>query len=197
MTQELEIEFKNLLTKEEFSDLCLYFNLSDEKFITQENHYFDTPTFSLKEKGAALRIRQKKQKNILTLKEPAEIGLLETHQPLNTEEVEIALQSSILPKSGPVIERLTYLNINIESIQYFGSLTTNRAETHYKNGLLVLDHSRYLNKEDFEVEFEVQDEKLGKKQFHSLLQMHSIPLRKTENKIKRFYLASKKNKGEL
>lgn len=191
MAQEIEIEFKNLLTKEEFQTLCHNFHISNEQFVTQKNHYFDTPTFSLKEKGAALRIREKQQIYKLTLKEPAKVGLLETHQLLTKEEVKLALRFSILPKSGPVIERIKDLKVNLDHLQYFGTLTTDRAETKFKNGLIVLDHSRYLNKEDFEVEYEVQDEKQGKADFLILLQMHNIPVRKTENKIKRFYLASK------
>ncbi|MDR4271954.1 CYTH domain-containing protein, partial [Bacillus pumilus] len=44
-----------------------------------------------------------------------------------------------------------------------------------------------LNKEDFEIEFEVDDRKEGQMVFLNLLQQLNIPVRKTENKIKRFY----------
>ena len=47
MTQEIEIEFKNIVTKEEFDTLCKSFSI--EAFTKQVNHYFETPDFSLKE----------------------------------------------------------------------------------------------------------------------------------------------------
>lgn len=56
MTQEIEIEFKNIVTEEEFNTLCKSFSI--EVFTKQVNHYFETPDFSLKA-GSALRIRHK------------------------------------------------------------------------------------------------------------------------------------------
>lgn len=192
MAQEIEIEFKNILTKDEFERLKAHFGLSASSFVTQQNHYFDTNSFSLKEKKSALRIRKKKDQYTLTLKQPAKIGLLETHQPLTETEALDAISTSRLPSSGDVIEKLKELHINRNEIEFFGTLTTNRAEIVYEDGIFVLDHSQYLQKEDYEVEFEVQDEKKGKEQFLTLLKSFNIPIRKTENKIKRFYLAKYK-----
>lgn len=191
MSQQIEIEFKNLLTKEEFDRLTSFFHLSENDFVQQENHYFDTELFQLKELGIALRIRAKNNRYVLTLKEPAHVGLLETHQPLSEQEALTAIRTSLLPKEGEVMEKIARLGIKSEMLVLFGSLTTFRAEKVYKNGLIVLDHSRYENKEDFEAEFEAKDEKEGMQMFYSLLKMHGIPLRKTENKIKRLYLAKR------
>jgi adenylate cyclase len=91
-----------------------------------------------------------------------------------------------LPK-GQVLDRIHSLVIHSESISFFGTLSTNRAEKTYKNGLIVLDHSRYINKEDYEIEYEVPDAEEGLAAFHELLASMQIPLRKTPNKIKRFY----------
>lgn len=186
MSQEIEIEFKNLLTKNEFNQLKKVFQIDENDFILQENHYFDTPQFSLKELGAALRIRNKKNQFVLTLKEPAKIGLLETHQALTNEEAQTIITSGNLPE-GPVVAQLHKLEVAVQTITYFGSLTTSRAEKNYKNGLIVLDYSRYLNIEDYELEYEVQDEEKGKEAFHQLLNEYSIPIRQTKNKIRRFY----------
>lgn len=51
----------------------------------------------------------------------------------------------------------------------------------------MLDHSRYLNKEDYEIEVEVTNAEEGYRSFQNLLASHHIPVRKTPNKIKRFY----------
>ncbi|MBT2573807.1 CYTH domain-containing protein [Bacillus sp. ISL-51] len=182
MTQEIEIEFKNLLTKSEFLMLADAFNMMENDFKHQVNHYFDTKDFSLKQKKSALRIREKNGAYVLTLKEPAAVGLLETHQKLAAPD----LDGFTIPE-GPVKEQLTGLGINPDLICYFGTLTTKRAEKETEKGLIVLDHSRYLNKEDFELEFEAADWDEGKQAFEQLLQRFSIPQRMTKNKIMRFY----------
>ncbi|MCC3355629.1 CYTH domain-containing protein [Bacillus sp. REN16] len=186
MSQELEIEFKNILEEDEYHQLLSAFSINDDKKIIQENFYFDTAAFSLKNQGAALRIRKKKGTYTLTLKQPAERGLLETHQVLTVEEAKQMLEG------GPVIDGevsfiLKTLSINPIDVTFFGSLKTKRAEVGYKNGLLVLDKSYYLNHEDFEVEYEVMDEVIGKVIFKELLDHYKIPVRKTDNKIRRFY----------
>ena len=57
MSQQMEIEFKNLLTKEEYTRLLTYFNIGPEQIVHQENHYFDTPNYDLKNAASGLRIR--------------------------------------------------------------------------------------------------------------------------------------------
>ena len=88
---------------------------------------------------------------------------------------------------GIVQEPIEQLKIAFNKIVYFGSLTTKRAEFPYKEGLLVLDHSFYLNKEDYEIEYEVEDFQSGQLVFQGLLKQYEIPIRKTQNKIARFY----------
>lgn len=195
MSQEIEIEFKNLLTKEEFLHLKEFLVLDDAMFKKQENHYFDTTGFSLKDMGCALRIRVKQENFELTLKEPLSEGLLETSQILTPEEAHIVLQGGTMVE-GPVLNQLKQLNIPIEEIQYFGSLTTERAEKEYKGGLIVLDYSYYLNQFDYELEYEVKDSKIGKNIFDELLSQLQIPVRKTDNKIRRFYNAKFKHMNE-
>ncbi|MFB6465353.1 CYTH domain-containing protein [Cytobacillus sp. Hz8] len=187
MSQNIEIEFKNLLTEAEFTALKTYFLFADADFKKQENHYFDTVNFALKAKGCALRIREKNGQYEMTLKQPAKEGLLETNQTLSSEEAALILQTGTII-SGEVKSALKKLKVEPDSLQYFGSLTTERAEKYFKDGLIVLDFSYYLNTCDFEIEYEVNDYDRGKKFFEELLQEMQIPLRETANKIKRFYL---------
>ena len=74
MTKELEIEFKNMLTKEEYMRLLKDFSAFHNWPKTQHNHYFDTPDFQLKHKLGALRIRNKQGRFECTLKIPAPVG---------------------------------------------------------------------------------------------------------------------------
>jgi uncharacterized protein YjbK len=186
VSQNIEIEFKNMLTKEEFHFLAQYFKIKPEQFKKQTNHYFDTNSFTLKDHSSALRIREKGSQFEMTLKQPAQQGLLETNQMLTSRQAEVALSSGKLPE-GEVKDAVVKLIKDIEPLQYFGSLTTLRAEFEYKEGLLVLDHSYYLNKEDYELEYEVLNESEGYQIFSKLLEELKIPVRPTDNKIKRFY----------
>ena len=128
MTQEIEIEFKNLLTKQEFDKLTDFFGFTNDAFKLQENHYFDTPDFQLKASGAALRIRFKNGSYVLTLKEPAKIGLLETHQQLNKEEAEGLLFSNERLREGTITKQLQNLGVKSDDLRFFGTLSTARAE---------------------------------------------------------------------
>ncbi len=189
MSQEVEIEFKNMLTKEEYEILLSTYRISEEQIQTQTNDYFDTKHFHIREKGAALRVRSKNDKLVLTLKEPAEEGLLETHQTISNEIFRSIQSNGVLPV-GEVGEQLKNLGVD-SSLVHLGTLTTHRAEVQTNNGLLVLDHSEYLDREDYELEFEVKDFEVGTRDFQSLLNNHHIPERVAKNKILRFFLASK------
>ncbi|HHW39045.1 MAG TPA: CYTH domain-containing protein [Bacillales bacterium] len=188
MTQEIEIEFKNLLTKNEFELLMKRFNITSKEFTSQENYYFDTVSFSLKDKHSALRIRKKQDKYILTLKQPHEQGLLETHQELTDEQAFTLLNNEGRKMvEGHVKEVIATLGINPNELQYLGALKTDRFEFIDNDNILVLDHSFYLNYEDYELEYEVKDPVTGKEKFLEILKQNNIPLRTTKHKIQRFF----------
>ncbi|MGM9987289.1 MAG: CYTH domain-containing protein [Bacillaceae bacterium] len=195
MKQEIEIEFKNLLTKAEFQALMKKFNIQPAHFFKQTNYYFDTKKMSLKEANSALRIREKDDTYTLTLKQPCATGLLESHQTLTKTEAQQLLAGQTVITS-PMKEVLKELHIESDELIMFGSLTTERTELTYKEGLLVLDHSYYFDCDDYEIEYEVTDEEQGKQHFQALLKELHIPIRKTENKIKRFYIEKKKRERE-
>src|SRR5690625_4119666 len=95
MAQEIEIEYKMLLTKTEFERLLSSnpFPKAGEK---QINYYFDTKHFSLQKKSCALRIREKNNIYQLTLKEPHTTGLLETHDTLSKKDALSWLNGNII-----------------------------------------------------------------------------------------------------
>ncbi|MCA1039545.1 CYTH domain-containing protein [Bacillus infantis] len=185
-SQHIEIEFKNMLEQHEFEKAAAFLQFKPADFFTQENHYFDTPDFKLKDRKSALRIRMKNGTYEMTLKQPADEGLLETNIQLSHIEADACMQAGAIP-DGLIKEALETMRIPVAELEYFGSLSTRRAEKAYKGGLMVLDHSSYLNCEDYELEYEVSDSEKGKKEFILFLKHLNIPERKTENKIKRFY----------
>ncbi|OAH59417.1 hypothetical protein AWH48_14860 [Domibacillus aminovorans] len=189
MNQEIEIEFKCLLSKEQFDQLVESFHPGP--FTTQHNHYFDTADFSLKEAGAALRIREKNGRAEMTLKEPAEVGLLESTVALSNDDVTASLSGGI-PDNDVMAAARKHTGKN--AVFHFGTLSTTRAEIDYKGGLLVFDHSTYVNQEDYEIEYEAKDLS-GEQTFLTLLNAFNIEYIPAENKIRRFYHAQFQNGG--
>lgn len=187
MTQEIEIEFKNIVTKTDFKKLLEAFSIDETKFTYQINHYFDTNNFQIKAHSSALRIREKSGKYILTLKQPNKVGLLETHQQLNSDTAINVLKGGLLPNGEIANQLKNCFDIDIAGCKLLGTLQTKRAEIPYLNGTLVFDHSYYLGVEDFEIEYEVIDEKQGYDHFRELFAKYEIPIKKTQNKIQRFF----------
>ncbi|WP_214735076.1 CYTH domain-containing protein [Exiguobacterium sp. s154] len=183
MTQEVEIEFKSMLTKDEYETLLRAYQL-DDQVRWQANDYFDTPSFQLKANGAALRIRVKKQGQVLTLKQPNEVGLLETHATITEDEAEDLFKYGII-HDEQMKRALAPFQLNAP-LEHLGRLETNRAELQLEDGLLVLDESHYLETSDYEIEFEVTNEEEGKRAFEGLLAKHGLPYRPAKNKIVRF-----------
>ncbi|MBB2479781.1 CYTH domain-containing protein [Bacillus sp. APMAM] len=194
MSSELEIEFKNLVTVDEFTKLIHEFNIEKKDMVIQKNYYFDTPEFDIKNISCALRIRKKKGNYELTLKQPVKDGNWETNENLEEQAALKMIETGYLP-DGEVKNTLTDLNIDCNTLTCFGSLTTKRAEIAYLGGLLVFDYSSYLNKEDYEIEYEVTDKNKGEENFRKLLEHFQIPLRLSENKVIRFYREYKKLKN--
>ncbi|HSJ37850.1 MAG TPA: CYTH domain-containing protein [Planococcus sp. (in: firmicutes)] len=192
MTKELEIEFKNLLTEEEYEKLLARFGYTPEDAQTQINHYFDTADFQLRDQRSALRIRQKENNYECTLKTPAENGYYEITDALQAQQAEDIFEKRSFP-APEVAQALQELGVEAPLLELLGSLTTHRIEFPYQSGLLVLDHSEYLGTEDFEIEYEVADFEEGKRRFQAFLEDSAIPFRKTDKKIARFMKTVKKH----
>ena len=187
MSVQKEIEFKNLLEKEEFDRLCIGFDLSSQDFRSQVNTYFDTIDFQLREAMMGFRLRVVGERNELTLKAPGENihTMIETTRYISANERDQILRSGSIHAS--IYEEFNQLP---EALHAFGSIHTQRAEVPYQEGLLVLDHSAYLGQTDFEVEFEVNDLEKGQQSFLMLLETYQIPKRVTPKKIARFMKAA-------
>ncbi|PAD38229.1 CYTH domain-containing protein [Terribacillus sp. 7520-G] len=186
MPQEIEIEFKNLLTEAEFKKLYHALEMESAPVIQQVNHYFETKDFQLKQQGSALRIREKNGRFQSTLKQPQGDGLLETHDDLTEEQAKAWLQGQIT--LGPDISKqLKEMDISAAELNYGGSLETIRREKSYNDTTIVLDKSIYGDTVDYELELEASSYKHGENVFQTLLDAHGIGKRKTPNKIQRFY----------
>ncbi len=195
MTQQLEIEFKNILTKQQYEHLLQEFHIDKNAIHRQTNHYFDTPSQAIRKRQSGLRIRQIDNYYECTLKEKsAEHAHLETTDELTAEQANKMLECEGF-YAQEVAKRLTLYNIPLEELAIFGSLTTDRVEIPYKDGLLVFDHSFYLQCDDYEVEYETKDAIKGNAIFDEFLQQYSIEKQVADKKIARFMKALQKNKN--
>lgn len=191
MHKEIEIEFKNLLTKEEFHQLLDHFHIQQTDFHAQTNYYYDTPNNYFKEKKIGFRMRVLADRNELTIKIPEQQHMMvETTQYISTTERDVILNTL----SFPDVAFLEQIKGQGDLI-CIGSMETNRAQIEFKDGILFFDHSLYSQTEDFEIEYESKDIENGEQTFLHLLNTHHIPVRQTDKKIARLMKYNQSLKG--
>ncbi|ATY56595.1 TPA: CYTH domain-containing protein [Staphylococcus argenteus] len=186
MATNHEIEFKQIITA------SLYETLQEKYFkncvlFKQVNYYIDTPDFKLKQHRSALRIRVKDKQFEMTLKTPAEVGLMEYNHIISINpEIDMIIPNDSLPNDIRQI-LVKQFGVNDQSLSILGALTTYRQETQYQGDLLVLDKSEYLDTTDYELEFEVKDYDQGLQKFQSLLNEWNLEHKQPLNKVQRFF----------
>ncbi|MFV0560068.1 MAG: CYTH domain-containing protein [Enterococcus sp.] len=189
MAQNIEIEFKTLLSEKEYLHLLDIYAISEKDFHKQTNVYFDTPTQELKNKNCGLRIRLLDTSAEFTLKTPEKTGLLETTDILTLKQANEYILENALPANGEVAQKIAELGIQLDTIQTIGQLTTKRAEFAIDEGLLAIDESWARNLHDYELELEVQQTTSNRENFLNLLEKHGISYKPADNKIKRMLTA--------
>lgn len=185
MSKYVEIEFKTMLTKEEYLRLTAAYEFTETDMHTQTNIYFDTPDHQLKKQHAALRIRLLETEAELTLKTPLPEGLLETTETLTLSKANALIQRKEIPKAGAVAKKICSLGVNPSDLILLTSLKTKRGERKIPAGLLALDENWYADQHDFELELEVSDYHKGLHDFSQLLEKNQLELRPAKNKILR------------
>ncbi|MDH5139188.1 CYTH domain-containing protein [Staphylococcus cohnii] len=185
MATNNEIEFKQLLSKDHYQAIYDTYFL-DTKPFSQTNYYIDTPNFDLKSHHSSLRIRIKDDTYEMTLKVPAEIGLMEYNFDTKVEpKLNMLIKSQDLPQD--ILNQLLKMDVDVDDLIVLGALTTERIETEIHGNLLVLDKNQYLDFEDFELEYEVNEYNEGLIQFKSILNQFNINHEIPNNKVQRFF----------
>ncbi|HLR15334.1 MAG TPA: CYTH domain-containing protein [Bacillota bacterium] len=184
MSQEIEIEFKHLLTYDQFKHIKESLPFPQTP-IVQKNHYFETIDHTLIHQSCALRIRVKNDSYVATLKEPCVEGILETHDILSEAEMKAWINDYPTPTEN-IHKRLVERGISLKDIQYIGFLTTKRYSYSSEDLVYVLDESIYGNQVDYELEIESQSYSEGEQAYHHLKNKFQLEDKKPITKIERF-----------
>ena len=195
--REIEIEFKNLLTKDQYSSLFEKYDLKNSEEIINKNFYYDDADESFKKIGAALRIRYTNKKTEMTLKVKGETQNVEINVPLDERYPKEPTVLPILPNE--IIAELERMNVKIKTPMLIQKIETLRHEIALEAGLLVLDETTFINDIiDYELEFETKDYETGLVAFEKLLEENNIDKNPAKPKIARAVEYSKrKNQIEI
>ena len=185
---EIEKEFKNLLTKEQYEAIAGDYQSVFTKDITQTNSYYDYEGL-LQQHKMALRIRivEGKETGEITLKIPqSSLEVLEYTEVLPVDILNAYNHDKQFALPTSLQETLENKGITLQTVNQTALLTTHRLEGALsENEWLVLDESHYNGKVDYEMEMEVRSLELGEPVFLGILAKYNIERRQAESKIKR------------
>lgn len=185
---EIEKEFKNLLTKEQYEAIAGDYQSVFTKDITQTNSYYDCEGL-LQQHKMALRIRivEGKETGEITLKIPqSSLEVLEYTEVLPVDILNAYNHDKQFALPTSLQETLENKGITLQTVNQTALLTTHRLEGALsENEWLVLDESHYNGKVDYEMEMEVRSLELGEPVFLGILAKYNILRRQAESKIKR------------
>ena len=189
--REIEIEFKNLLTKDQYASLFEKYDLKNSEEIINKNFYYDDADESFKKIRAALRIRYTNKKTEMTLKVKGETQNIEINVPLDERYPKEPTVLPILPNE--IIAELERMNVKIKTPMLIQKIETLRHEVILEEGLLVLDETTFINDiVDYELEFETKDYEAGLVAFEKLLEENNIDKNPAKPKIARAVEYSKR-----
>lgn len=185
---EIEKEFKNLLTKEQYEAIAGDYQSVFTKDVTQTNSYYDYEGL-LQQHKMALRIRivEGKETGEITLKIPqSSFEVLEYTEVLPVDILNAYNHDKQFALPTSLQETLENKGITLQTVNQTALLTTHRLEGALsENEWLVLDESHYNGKVDYEMEMEVRSLELGEPVFLGILETYKIERRQAESKIKR------------
>ena len=182
MEKNTDVEFKSLLTKEEYDRLIKQFKGSKQDF--QTNHYFDTVRFSLKALDVSVRVRERDDIS-LTYKRKKGYNIDVKTVVINQAKFEEIKKTGVI--DIPEIADELYKLIKDQKLVNFMSLSTLRTYLPYSNGVLNIDKSTYLDTTDYEIEYSSKSYHQGKDEFIQLINDLNIAYKKSNKKIQRAY----------
>ncbi len=185
MAEEIEIEFKSLLSKSEF-DLLEKSLPFPKQPIIQTNHYFDTKNFRLKNRRCSVRIREIDNQYTFTLKQKRENHVVESNEQISFDDAQNLLQGNYC-EVDDLEAILQLVDVEGSALIYYGALKTERRQFTKGNFIYFLDKSFYNGIIDYELELEAATFEKGKTEFERLIKNYHITPTQPITKIRRFF----------
>lgn len=164
MEKNKELEYKILLNQQQFLQMNAAFPKA--KTYTQTNYYLTSEEMT--KCFYSGRVREKEGTYEMTVKKPfGAIGHMEHNLMISREDF-------LKIKNGEMIDNditrmLKAEGFDLTQIKQAYSLKTIRHDIPLRYGMLSLDENFYLDRHDYEMEFEINDEEQGPAQFQELL----------------------------
>lgn len=176
MNKNIEREYKVLVNKDQFERLLTKYPTME--FIKQVNTYYDTEDLQIQKMHGAMRIREKCNSYLFTMKLQSEEGLLEF-------ECEVKENSCQVFQTTEILDLLKNYQIQGPFIK-LTKLTTYRAVYETNEAELCFDYSIYNGQEDYEIEYEYKKDHDGQTIFSQILNDIGVTYqRNCTSKIKR------------
>lgn len=187
--QEVEVEYKAMISKDEYQDLLEYFSEFAEvkEPYTQTNYYFDTEDNIFIKQGITIRLRNIKDFWELQIKIPKHSEgdfncQEEVSHSVSEEEANRLISEGINKKNKMFADLVSKKDINVGLINMIGNLQTNRNDYLFYTDKISLDENIYLGTTDYELEWETSNHKYVKYQIDQLY----LELTKNVGKATRF-----------
>lgn len=189
MPKDAITEFKTLLTKAEYERIMKTLNKKDGN--TQTDYYFDTKRFTLKASESELRVKEK-DGLLLRVERKRGYNRVRVEEPITQEQFDSFKETGIIPVQK-IANEISDI-VKDQKIVNFLTISTYRVSFAYKGnkGKVSIDKCKYLDKVDYELEFEAPNREAGKNDFVAIIKEYNITYKKSQIKIKRAYDALRK-----
>ncbi|MCY3066552.1 CYTH domain-containing protein [Aerococcus mictus] len=190
MHKDIETEYKNILSPEEYQKLLSLFDLHSNEAKHQHNMYFDTESLRLKANHSALRIRLSDTYAHLTYKQSlTSAKSLEVTDKVSQASAQAMMETGQFQPGANLSALFHEIGLDASELRPIGQFKTTRLEKNWKKQKLVLDACSFYTYNDYELELEVEPgEDDPKRYLNEFLSSYHITRRPSKPKIARMQL---------
>lgn len=168
--EQIEIEYKILINEDIYNKIISDYQDKISESFNQTNYYFTCDKLNILK--YMLRIRELNNTYELTLKRPNKIGRKEFNIPLSFEDKEKIFNNQTI--DNEIFDILNKVSVKQNDLKQEHQLTTYRSNIYLPLGVLSVDKNTYNNHIDYEIEFEVNDALLGRKEFLRIIDKYNL-----------------------
>lgn len=189
MMPDQEKELKLLITQKQAEELL--HQLPINKCYLQTNTYYDLKEKNLRQKGIALRIRKREDGQcIITIKKPLDATTKYEYERFVQSET---LKDLNKEEKDWILSHLE--DISLEALEPLVQFETKRCICELDQAEVCIDHTKFKNHDDYEIEYEYRQDHDGITQFNKILKPLGLDWKK--NGLTKLARALEDKKGSL